>query len=167
MKTLSRIPHGTFRQSEAARAGINSRTLYRLRDAGTIERIGRGPYRRSDAPTADLDLIEIEARRPDATLCLASALAHHGLLDAIPARIDIAIPRGQTAPETTAAAQWHFFDRATFNLGRTDIPIAGTNATIGLYSPERSIADAFRLRGSEGYETATEALKAWLRQPGS
>lgn len=38
--------------------------------------------------------------------------------------------------------------------------------SIGLYSPERCIADAFRLRGQLGYETAREALKEWLRRGG-
>lgn len=37
---------------------------------------------------------------------------------------------------------------------------------IGIYSPERSIADAFRLRGEVGYELAREALKEWLRRGG-
>lgn len=33
---------------------------------------------------------------------------------------------------------------------------------IGIYSPERSIADAFRLRGEVGYELARDALREWL-----
>ena len=38
--------------------------------------------------------------------------------------------------------------------------------SIGLYSPERTLVDAFRLRGLIGYETATEALKTWLGSGG-
>ncbi len=38
---------------------------------------------------------------------------------------------------------------------------------IGLYGPERSIIDAFRLRHLEGHELAVEALKRWLRRPGT
>jgi hypothetical protein len=37
---------------------------------------------------------------------------------------------------------------------------------IGIYSPERSIADAFRLRGEVGYELARDALREWLRRGG-
>jgi hypothetical protein len=37
---------------------------------------------------------------------------------------------------------------------------------IGMYSAERSIADAFRLRGEVGYELAREALREWLRRGG-
>ncbi|MDJ0337056.1 hypothetical protein [Cryobacterium sp. PH31-O1] len=52
-------------------------------------------------------------------------------------------------------------------LGRTEVPIDGTDGTIGLYSPERSIVDAYRLGGRDGYEIAPEALTNWLRKGGS
>lgn len=53
-------------------------------------------FRRADtAGGADPDLLEIAYRAPHATLCLTTALARHGLSDAIPARIDVALPRGQ------------------------------------------------------------------------
>jgi hypothetical protein len=35
-----------------------------------VERISRGVYRRSDATLADLDLLEIAVKQPQATLCL-------------------------------------------------------------------------------------------------
>ncbi|CCK63182.1 Conserved protein of unknown function [Mycobacterium canettii CIPT 140070017] len=104
--------------------------------------------------------------RPDATICLASALAHHDLTDAIPAALDVAIPRGARTPASTGAIAWHHFDRATFEIGRDEIPIPGSDQTIGIYSPERSIADAFRLRYEVGYELARDALREWLRRGG-
>lgn len=87
-------------------------------------------------------------RRPDATICLTSALAHYDLTDAIPRALDIALPRGSRLPSTEAAIAWHLFDRETFDLGRTEIEIPGSALRIGIYSPERCIADAFRLRGT-------------------
>jgi hypothetical protein len=39
--------------------------------------------------------------------------------------------------------------------------------TLGLYSAERSIIDAFRLSHQEGEELAVEALKRWLRRRGA
>jgi predicted transcriptional regulator of viral defense system len=116
--------------------------------------------------SADHDWIEAATRRPDATVCLASALAHHGLTDAIPRALDVAIPRGERLPARTGAIAWHAYDRATFSLGRTELIIPGSELRIGMYSAERTIADAFRLRGSLGYETARDALKEWLRQGG-
>lgn len=39
--------------------------------------------------------------------------------------------------------------------------------TIGLYSPERTIIDAFRMRHHIGADIANNALKRWLRRRGS
>lgn len=38
---------------------------------------------------------------------------------------------------------------------------------LGIYGAERCIVDAFRLRHLEGEELAIEALRRWLRRPGS
>ncbi len=120
----------------------------------------------TEAPAADWSLVEAATRRPDATICLTTALAHHDLIDTIPDALDVAIPRGSRAPATEQAITWHKFDRDTFALGRQDMLIEGTDMLIGLYSPERCIADAFRLRDQVGYETARDALKEWLYRGG-
>jgi hypothetical protein len=67
-------------------------------------------------------------------------------------------------PGTSAPATWHKFSPDTFDLGREMLDI-GTGYQVGLYSAERSICDAFRLRHQEGSELANDALKRWLRQP--
>ena len=77
---------GTLGYNQARQVGLSKRALYVLRDSGQIQAIGRGPYRRTDAPLADLGLIAIAERAPEATLCLTSALARHDLTDAIPDR---------------------------------------------------------------------------------
>jgi len=140
--------------------------LYRGTKAGRWERIARGIYIPSDAPPADWDQIEAATRRPDATICLISALSHYELTDTIPERLDVAIPNGSRPPATSGAIKWHRFDRDTFELGRDETLIRGTSQKIGLYSAERTIADTFRLRGTVGYETARDALKEWLRRGG-
>lgn len=83
-----------------------------------------------------------------------SALAHYDLTDTVPDALDVALPRGARRPATQAAIRWHLFDATTFDLGRQKIPVPGLGAalSIGIYSAERCIADAFRLRGSLGYE---------------
>ena len=156
-----------FTYTVARRAGLSKRRLYQLRDQGRIEQIGHGLFRRTDADQdADIDLIEIAIRVPKATLCLTTALARHGLTDEIPAGIDVALPRGQWKPTTRAPAVWHSFQPDTFNLGRETFPLTA-DLSIGLYNPERSIIDAFRLRHREGSDLALGALKRWLRLPGS
>jgi len=164
---LEKLPRTPFRQSEAAAWGVSPRTLYRLRDRGQLFTLGHGIYQRAGAESTDADLAEIAMRAPEATICLASALARHGLTDAIPSETDVAIHRRRTPPRTTAAVRWHRFAEDTFDLGREAIPVEGAGLTIGIYSAERSIVDAFRLRGTEGYELATEALRTWLRRRGS
>jgi hypothetical protein len=157
----------TFSHAQAQQCGLTDRPLYRLLRIGRVELIGRGLYRRTDAPLpSDDDLLEIAHKTPDATLCLTSALACHGLSDAIPAAYDIAIPRGRYKPIVRAPVSWHTFDPATFDIGRTLLPI-DAESSIGLYDPKRSIIDAFRLRRLEGPELGIEALKRWLRRRGS
>jgi hypothetical protein len=86
---LQALPQ-TFTYTEARRQGLSDRALYALRDQGSIEPIGRGLYRRADSgEAADIDLLEIAYRAPEATICLTSALARHALTDQIPAVIDI------------------------------------------------------------------------------
>jgi len=164
---LDAIASDSFTFNEARNAGLQVRDLQKLIDLREIERVSRGRYRRTDAPFADLSLIEISTRASLATICLTSALARYDLIDAIPERIDIALPRNTSHPKTTAAVHWHSFDALTFNIERREAPIEGSSVTIGMYSPERSIIDAFRLRGYVGYEIATEALRNWLPLRGS
>jgi predicted transcriptional regulator of viral defense system len=150
----------------AGLAGLSRSALYRGARAGSWDRIARGIYLPAEASAADWDQIEAATRRPDATICLISALAHYDLTDEIPRSLDVAIPRGSRTPASTGAIAWHHFDRATFDIGREQMTISGSGQTIGIYSPERSLADAFRLRGEIGYELARDALREWLRRGG-
>jgi hypothetical protein len=160
---LSGLP-ATFSYTQARANGLSDRRLYELRDAGLLEQLGRGLFLRVDAAgDADPDLLEIASRAPRATLCLTTALARHGLTDAIPAAIDVALPRGQRHPRTQAPTVWHTFAPDTFELGREEIRLTA-HTRIGLYGPPRCIVDAFRLRHQEGPEVAIEALRRWLRR---
>lgn len=146
--------------------GMSRSTFYRKAGSGDYEKIARGLYLPSSANAADWDWLEAASRHPRATICLTSALAHYDLIDDIPSALDIAIPRGARAPAATGAIEWHHFALETFNLGRTKLRIPGSTMHIGIYTPERCIADAFRLRGSIGYETARDALREWFRRGG-
>jgi predicted transcriptional regulator of viral defense system len=159
---LDELPE-TFHYTEAIKR-ISERQLRNLIAHGQVTALSRGLYRKNDW-LGDDDLIEIASRSPRATLCLRSALARHDLIDDIPAEIDIAIPRGAWTPETIAPVRWRSFDPATFTIGRNSLDI-GAGRTIGIYSAERSIIDAFRLRHLDGPDLANEALKRWLRGGG-
>lgn len=155
-----------LRPKDARRHGLSRTALYRAARAGQLHRVARGLYVPADSSTADWDWIEAAARRPDATICLASALAYHDLVDTIPNALDVAIPRGARIPVTRSTINWHVFAHSTFAVGRTQITIPGSQVRIGMYSAERSIVDAFRLRGRQGYELGPQALREWLRRGG-
>ena len=159
---LASLP-ATFRFKEGVDR-LGERRLRRLLGEGRIVAVSRGLYRKSDW-LGDDDSVEIATRAPRATLCLSSALARHDLIDDIPARIDVAIPRGSWTPRTNAPVRWRHFDPDTFDIGRDTVDV-GAGRRIGQYDPPRSIIDAFRMRHIDGSDLANEALKRWLRQGG-
>ena len=107
---------------DLADAGLTRRQFERLIETEEYERIAPGQFLRSGA-TDDTTAawMAIAAKRPQATLCLLTALSIHDLTDEIPTRSNIAIPRG-TKPLTawSAPIRWHHFDAATFAIGRTE-----------------------------------------------
>lgn len=160
---LSRLP-ATFSYAQAVEAGATDWTLARLREEGLIERPGRGRYTKLTGLASDPDLLAISGRSAAATLCLRTALSRHGLSDDIPTRIDIALPAGTRPPSLDIPIAWHRFATATFELGREALDLGG-GCSIGLYSPQRCIVDAFRLRRLEGPELGNQALRRWLARP--
>jgi hypothetical protein len=154
-----------FTWAEAKRAGVSNRRLYGLRDAGDLTALGGGVYRWTDAPPADLDLIEIAERVPRATLCLDTALSRHDLIDVVPAAIDVAVPRGAHRPALRAPVRLHVFDGDSFDIGREELDVGGRRP-LGIYSAERSLIDVIRLRHDQGADLAWEALRRWLNRRG-
>ncbi len=141
--------------------------LDRLVASGEYERIAPGLFLRAGA-TDDTTAawMAVAARKPQATLCLLTALSLHDLTDEIPTSSDIALPRGAHPVKVLyAPITWHGFAADTFALGRGEHALLG-GVSIGLYSPERTIIDVFRLRHDHGADLAIGALKRWLRGRG-
>ncbi|WP_454138246.1 type IV toxin-antitoxin system AbiEi family antitoxin domain-containing protein [Microbacterium paulum] len=148
--------------------GLTRHGLDRLIAAGEFERIAPGLFVRTGlADDTTAAWMAIAAKQPAATLCLLTALSLHELTDEIPARSDIAIPRG-SQPVTVhhAPIAWHRFDADTFGIGRIEQELPG-GLSIGLYSAERTLIDLFRLRHAWGSDLALGALKRWLRGHGN
>jgi hypothetical protein len=173
---LAGLPEA-FRFGEVAALGVTEARLRRWLAEGLVERVGRGAYRRAGTTVADLDRLEVALRAPRATICLVSGLVEHDLVDDNPGVLDLALPRGTWQPRLAAGVRWHSFAVATFDLERSLIPASGPGAggaepggdgaVVGLYGPRRCIVDVFRLRHEVGPEVGVEALKRWLRRPGS
>ncbi|RLP77884.1 hypothetical protein D9V32_00685 [Mycetocola tolaasinivorans] len=146
--------------------GLTRHGFDRMVSEGGYERIAPGAFVQPgvvDDTTAAL--MAIAAKNPRATLCLTSALVLHDLTDEIPSESVIAIPRGsQPLRVRFAPVSWHRFDPDTFDVGRTEHAL-GEGLSIGLYSPERTIIDLFRLRHVWGSDIAVSALKRWLQTP--
>ncbi len=158
--------HPVLTLTSASHAGMRKDQVYALVESGELERIGRGVYvdiRRIDPSLASF--AAATALKPTSTLCLTSALVHHGLSDAIPFATDIALPRGTRHPSGFDHVSWHSFDRETFDVGRNLIRLDGLS--LAIYSAERTIIDAFRLAHREGTDQAYDALKRWIRVPGN
>lgn len=151
------------RYQDLATHGISRYRFDQMVANGAYERIAPGLFLRSGT-TDDTTAVwmAIAVKRPEATLCLSSALSLHDLTDEIPSASDIALPRGTQPPVTRIAPiRWHQFDRTTFAIGATDLDLP-CGITIHAYSAERTIIDLFRLTHIYGRDLAIDALKRWL-----
>ena len=156
-----------FTLADARAAGFTKDQVYSMLERDQVERVGRGVYMRPKVLQPALTaLAAATVLRDEATLCLTSALVRHDLSDAIPLTSDIALPRGTHRPVGLSHVGWHSFDPVTFSIGR-QFADAGGGVNVAIYSPERSIVDCFRLMHQEGSDVAYEALRRWLRRPGS
>jgi len=152
---------GMLRTSTALRLGIHPRTLYALRDAGDIERVGRGLYRLSTAPPlSSPDLVPIAIRIPRAVVCLISALAHHGLTTQVPHSVDIALPSHAQIPKIDGVPlRVVWYPEPSFSAGVDVIKV--DSVPVRIYSPEKTVADCFKYRNKIGLDVAVEALRAY------
>ena len=93
---------GMTRLAEFGEAGITATTVGRMERAGEVVRLARGLYQLPDA-ALDTQQSLAEAARlvPKGVICLASALAFHGLTDQMPPRVWIAIGRKDWRPRLT------------------------------------------------------------------
>ena len=152
-----------FRPREAAEMGVDSRTLRRLVDDGSIERVARGLYRVAEAePTEHYTLAAVCARVPGAIVCLLSALSVHGLGTQLPWQEWIAIPHKARTPRLPELpVRVVRFSGASLHYGVANAVFEGVPARIT--TPARTVVDCFRFRRLVGKDVALEALRDALR----
>ncbi len=168
LKDLAQRSGGVFKASEALEVGIHPRDLYALRDRGFLIELSRGVFRLADAEMIPyLDLVAVSQRSPQGTICLNSALSFWDLTDEVPAEVHLAVPRGAHRPVIDyPPVRVHVFAASSFGFGRERFRL-DSGEEIFIYSPERSVVDAMRLRSQVGTDVAYEALRRYLRQPGA
>src|SRR5688572_21079903 len=90
---------GMTRLAELQKAGITATTVGRMEQAGELIRLARGLYQLPDAALHPQQSLAQAARLvPKGVICLASALAFHGLTDQMPPKVWIAIGRKHWRP---------------------------------------------------------------------
>jgi predicted transcriptional regulator of viral defense system len=155
---------GILRTKDALREGIHPRTLYSLRDDGSIERLSRGLYRLTSAvPLGNPDLVAVALRAPDGVICLISALAFHELTTQIPHEVYLAIARGAEPPRIDyPPVRTFWFSGESFSEGIEAHRLDGV--PVRIYSREKTIADCFRYRNKIGLDTCLESLRLYKQQ---
>lgn len=160
-EAIFRAHGGQLRMHEALAAGLSRYQLYKLRDEGVIETIGRGLYRLADLPPiGNPDWVAVAARFPKAVLCLVSALSFHGITTQIPHQVHLAVARQARLPQLDyPPVQGYRFAEAAFAAG---IEIHTLDHTpIRIYSAEKTLVDCFKFRNKIGQDVALEALQLY------
>ncbi len=155
---------GVLRTMEALRLGVHPRTLYAMRDAGLLERLGRGLYRLADLPPlGNPDLFAVALQVPDGVLCLISALSFHEITTQIPHEVYVALRRGAEPPRLEhPPVRVFWFTGKAFAEGIETHELDGV--TIRVYGAAKTVADCFKYRNKLGLEMALEALKTYLHE---
>ncbi len=156
---------GMTRLAEFNAAGITAPTISRMGRAGEVVSLSRGLYQ---LPVAELgeqqSLAEAARLVPKGVICLASALAFHGLTDQLPPKVWIAIGRKDWRPRVTyPPIRIARFSDELLRRGVEHRKIAGTSVPV--FGVAKTVADLFRYRRTVGDALAIEDLRQALRQP--
>ncbi len=154
---------GLICTSEAIEHGIHRRTLYGLRDNGTLLQITRGLFQLADLDTpAEVNLAEVAKKVSNGVICLISALSFHELTTQIPQFIWLAVERKSRKPKVDyPPVNVCFFSGDMFSRGIESHRIMGQDVRI--YNAPKTVIDCFRWRKTVGLDVAIEAAREYLK----
>ncbi len=151
------------RAYELREAGISATAISRAVSNGDIMRIGRGLYQARDADgEINTNLAEVAKQVPKAVICLASALAFHGLTDQLPRKVWFAIGARDWEPKLSYPPSRVVRFREPYHSGGIETYRIG-GSEVRIYSVTKSLADAFRNPKLIDRSVAIEGLRAALR----
>lgn len=155
---------GIARLAELQTAGVTATTVSRMERAGEVVRLARGLYQLPDAALDPHQSLAEAARLvPRGVICLASALAFHGLTDQMPPKVWIAIGRKDWRPRVTyPPLRVARFSEEELGRSVERKKIAGT--AVPVFGVPKTVADLFRYRRAVGELLAVEGLRQALRQ---
>lgn len=154
----------TLRSCDLKKMRISRMTLVRMVEAGALERVARGLYRKSGVLVSENEeLITVAKKTPKAVFCLLTALRFHDLTTQPSRGIWIAMPHGSHAPimEYPLVKMIQLTDRVYFAGIET---VVTDQVTIKVYNPAKTVVDCFKFRNKIGLDVALEALKDALRK---
>ena len=155
---------GMTRLAEFGEAGITATTVSRMEQAGEVVRLARGLYQLPDAALDPQQSLAEAARLvPKGVICLASALAFHGLTDQMPPKVWIAIGRKDWRPRVSyPPIRVARFSDDLLRRGVEREKIAGT--AVPVFGVAKTVVDLFRYRRTVGDALAIEGLRQALRR---
>jgi predicted transcriptional regulator of viral defense system len=155
---------GLTRLAEFGEAGITATTVSRMERSGEVVRLARGLYQLPDAALDPQQSLAEAARLvPKGVICLASALAFHGLTDQMPPKVWIAIGRKDWRPRVTyPPIRVARFSDELLRRSVEHKKIAGT--AVPVFGVAKTVADLFRYRRTIGDAIAVEGLRQALRR---
>lgn len=155
---------GLTRLAEFRDAGVTATTVSRMERAGEVVRLARGLYQLPDAALDPQQSLAEAARLvPKGVICLASALAFHGLTDQMPPKVWIAIGRKDWRPRVSyPPLRVARFPDEQLHRSVERKKIAGTSVPV--FGVAKTLADLFRYRRTVGELIAIEGLRQALRQ---
>jgi predicted transcriptional regulator of viral defense system len=153
---------GYIRTHDLLAAGIDHHVLARLMERGLLERVRRGLYRSADIASGEVGVADVAAAAPEGVICLLSALSHFELTTTTPWEVYLAIPRKAWPPKIDyPPVRVVFYNDTMFQYGIREEPLSA-GRTARMYSPEKSIGDAFHFEDYVGRDIALEALKTYM-----
>lgn len=158
---------GIIRTHEAFAMGIHRRTLYGLRDDGTLIPIFPGLFQLADLDfPAQVDLVDVSKKVPKGVICLISALAFHELTTQTPHYVWLAIDRKARKQKIYyPPVRIFFFSGDAFSRGIEIHQIM--EHEVRVYNPPKTVIDCFRWQKAVGLDVAIEAAKEYLKRGNS
>jgi len=152
-----------FRPRDVLPLGMSFRQLQRLVDDGSVEKVGAGVYRLSEAaPDAFETIAMVASAAPDAIVCLLSALRVHEIGTQSPHQVWLAIDRKARIPRRLPAkVRIVRFSGQMLTYGIVTQSMQGVK--VRLTNPARTVVDCFRYRNKIGIDVAMEALRDAVR----
>jgi len=155
---------GIARGVDFDHAGVPRVYLKRLTEQGVLQRVGRGLYKLSDAPSdAASTLAEAARIQPKGVIGLLSALQYHQLTTQTPHAVWMLLGPKDWAP-TNPGVQIRVLraSRPSLHEGAEVHLIDGV--PVPITSPAKTVADCFKYRNKIGVDVAIEALQDLFRR---